>query len=264
MNRVIAAFKKVRLRQILMTFLAGVLLFVSTACNSAGAKTGVGGNRQEVPSGLQSETGVQAKNPRPEVPDAATTNRFQGGTMNEFSDVDPRTKQAGAAADKAAALKENAERNVIDQTSDVGENTRRILDKKGENAEDLGKNLSRSAEDTKYKAQNTADNLGKAAKQGVENVKDSTVNATKDATSGLNRSANRAGENVKESTKQVGRDVANKAQRAAEGTPELVQNKANEAGKNTSNFIQDKVNQFVRGTERNVDKAADAVNNAVD
>jgi hypothetical protein len=80
--------------------------------------------------------------------------------MNEFSDVDPRTKQAGAAADKAAALKENAERNVIDQTSNVGENTRRILDKKGENAEDLGKNLRQSAENTKYKAQDTADNLG--------------------------------------------------------------------------------------------------------
>jgi hypothetical protein len=36
MNRVIAAFQKVRLRQILMTFLAGFLLFVSTACNNTG------------------------------------------------------------------------------------------------------------------------------------------------------------------------------------------------------------------------------------
>lgn len=285
MNRVIAAFKKVRLHQILMTFLAGFLLFVSTACNNAG-DTGMGDTRQEVPSGLQSESGVQAKNPRPEVPEAATTNRFQGGTMNEFSDIDPRTKQAGAAADKAAVLKENAERNVIDQTSNVGENTRRILDKKGENAEDLGKNLQRSTENTKYKAQDTADNLGRSAKQSVENVKDSTTRGvnraaedvkdnTRGAFGGLNRSANRAGENVKESARGTAYDmdrsasrvvdkVADKAQRAAENTPELVQNKANEAGKNTSNFIQDKVNQFVRGAERTVDKTTDTLTNAVD
>ncbi len=55
MNRVIAAFQKVRLRQILMTFLAGFLLFVSTACNNTG-DTGIGGTRQRSPLGLQSES----------------------------------------------------------------------------------------------------------------------------------------------------------------------------------------------------------------
>jgi len=40
------------------------------------------------------------ENPRPEVPGGTATspsgdviNRFDRGTMNEFSDVDPRTKQ---------------------------------------------------------------------------------------------------------------------------------------------------------------------------
>lgn len=285
MNRVIAAFKKVRLRQVLMTFLAGFLLFVSTACNNA-KNTGMGSTRQEVPSGLQSESGVQAKNPRPEVPEAATTNRFQGGTMNEFSDIDPRTKQTeGTTRTSAQELIENAKRN-IDQPGDVGEKTKRSLGKVPEGLDNVGANLKQSAEDVKNKAQGTADNLGRSAKQSVENVKDSTTRGvnraaedvkdnTRGAFSGLNRSANRAGENVKESARGTAYDldrsasravdkVADKAQRAAENTPELVQNKANEAGKNTSNFIQDKVNQFVRGAERTVDKTTDTLTDAVD
>jgi len=269
MNRVIAAFKKVRLRQILMTCLAGVLLFVSTACNSAGAKTGAGSTRQEVPAGLQSETGVQGnKNPRPEVPGGTATspnrdviNSFQGGSMNEFSDVDPRAEQAGrAAADKAATLKKTAERNVIDQTSNVGENTRRILDKKGENVEDVRRNLNESTENTKYKAQNTADKLGKAAQQGAENVKDSTLNATKDTTRGVNRAA----EDVKDNSRGAFSGLNRSASRVAEDAPELVQNKGNETAKNASIFVQDKVNQFARGTERTINKATDAVTDAVD
>jgi len=71
--------------------------------------------------------------------------------MNEFSDVDPRAKKPERLRQTRQASQENAERNVIDQTSNVGENTKRILDKKGENAEDFGKNLSKSAENTKTK-----------------------------------------------------------------------------------------------------------------
>lgn len=212
MNRVIAAFKKVRLRQILMTFLAGVLLFVSTACNSAGAKTGVGGNRQEVPSGLQSETtGVQAKNPRPEVPDAATTNRFQGGSMNEFSDVDPRTKETEANTKPSAQeLIENAKRN-IDQPGNAGDKVKRSVGDVPKNLDKVGENLKQGAEDVKNKAQGTADNLGKTAKQGAENAKDSTVNATRDATRGVNRTA----EDAKDTTRGAFNRSVNRAADAA-------------------------------------------------
>lgn len=213
MNRVIAAFKKIQLRQVLMTFFAGVLLIVSTACNN-GANPGGPTARQNVPAGLQSEGGAQAKNnnPRPEVPGGTMTspsrdviNRFEGGSMNEFSDVDPRAKGAAAAtADRAAALKENAERNVIDQTSNVGENTRRILDKKGENVDEVGRNLKRSTEDAKNQAQSTADNLGNATKQGIENVKGNTRDAANDVTRGINRTAanvtNKAGNAIKDAT----------------------------------------------------------------
>ncbi len=215
MNRVIAAFKKVRLRQILMTFLAGVLLFVSTACNSAGAKTGLGGNRQEVPSGLQSETGVQAKNPRPEVPDAATTNRFQGGTMNEFSDVDPRTEQTETTTRKSAQeLIDNAKRN-IDQPGNAGDKVKRSVGDVPKNLDKVGENLKQSAEDVKNKAQGTADNLGKAANRGAENAKDATVNATRDATRDVTKGVNRAAEDAKDNTRGAFNRSVNRAADAA-------------------------------------------------
>lgn len=290
MNRIIAVFKKVRLRQILMTFVAGALLLVSTACNNGG-NTGGPATRQNVPAGLQSEGGAQAKNnnPRPEVPGGTATspsgdviNRFQGGSMNEFSDVDPRAqKAAGAAADKAAALKENAERNVIDQTSDVGENTRRILDKKGENVDQIGRNLNKSTEEAKNRAQSTADNLSNATKQGIENVKDTTKDAANSLTSGANRAAenvkgstreaandvtrgiNRAAENVKDNTRDTAYDVNRGINRAADNVKANAPDTGNglvdsfqQAIENTGEFVQSRLNQAGNAAQNTVDKTA--------
>lgn len=212
MNKLIAAIKKIRLGQFLTAFMVGILLFVSTACSLVQAKDAepgaVKGERQEVPSGGYAVPG-KAKNPRVEVPggtatspDSSVRNTFQGGrtTMNEFSDVDPRAEGLQeAAAKKAEALKENAERNVIDQTSTVGENTKRILDKKGENAEDFGKNVKRSAESAVDKAQGTAEDFSIGTKRGTENIKDNTFDATK----GVNRSASEATDAVKDSAKDL-------------------------------------------------------------
>jgi hypothetical protein len=202
MNKLIAALKKIRLRQAFMVFMAGMLLLVSTACNRVQAGTPDGvvqGRRQEVPAGKLAVPGKE--NPRPEVPDTGITSKFEGGpTMNEFSDVDPRAKDLEkAATSKAQVLKENAERNVIDQTSNVGENTKRILDKKGENFEEIGTNLQRNAEGAKEKAQGTAEDFAKGTKRGTENIKDNTLDATKD----VNRSASRAADDVKDTTKDL-------------------------------------------------------------
>jgi hypothetical protein len=238
MNRLIAALKRIRLSQILMAFLAGVLLFVSTACSSDKVQAQTPNRRQEVPAGLEAVPGK--RNPRPEVPEQAETNKFSKGGMNDFSDVDPRLDTSGASQ-KAKALVDNAEKNVIDQTSNVGENTKRILDKKGENAEDFGKNLKESGEFTKSKAQGVAEDVTK----GTEDIK----NATREATRDLTRGANQAAENVKENTKAASRDVVDKAQ---------------QAGDNTSGLAQNKVNQALRGTQRTFYKAGDAAGEAAD
>lgn len=253
MNRIIAAIKKIRLGQVVMTCLAGILLFVSTACSGAVQAKGpdgvVTGKRQQVPAGELAVPGKK-ENPRPEVPGGTATspdsdviNRFQGGpTMNEFSDVDPRASDlAKSAASKAEALRENAERNVIDQTSNVGENTRRILDKKGENVEQAGTNLKRSFESATEKAQGTAEDLAKGTKRGTENIKDNTADATK----GVTRNASQAAEDVKDNT----RDLTKSAKQAT-----------NEA----SGFFKSKANQAADTTQRNLNQAADAVKDAVD
>lgn len=240
MNKLIAALKKIRLRQAFMVFMAGMLLLVSTACNRVQAGTPdnvVTGTRQEVPAGKLAVPGKE--NPRPEVPEKATTSKFEGGpTMNEFSDVDPRAKDLEkATSSKAQALKENAERNVIDQTSNLGENTKRILDKKGENAADFGKNVQRNAEDAAEKAQGTTENLVKGTKRGTENIKDNTLDATKD----VNRSASRAADNVKDTTKDLSKSV----KRSADDTSDYVQDKADRA---TGRSFFDKVGDAIKDT----------------
>jgi ABC-type transporter Mla subunit MlaD len=236
MNKLITAMKKIHLRRILVTCMAGILLFVSTACSSAvQAKSPDGvvtGRRQDVPAGKLAVPGQ--KNPRPEVPggtatspDRGVVNRFEGRpTMNEFSDVDPRARDLEKAANrKANALIENAERNVIDQTSDVGENTKRILGKKGENAEDFGKNLSRNAETVQDKLKATAEDLVRGTQRGTENIKENTS----DALRGADRNVSRAAEDVKDTA----RDLGKSAQRKAEDTADYAQLKASEAARNT-------------------------------
>ncbi|OKH24003.1 hypothetical protein [Chroogloeocystis siderophila] len=268
MSKIITAIRNIRLSKVLMALLAGVVLFVSTACNAVQARTpGLSGDRQEVPSGMQSESTTQLKNssnPRPEVPEEAVTNSFRGGSMNEFSDVDPRARGLEkAAADRAAALKENAERNVIDQTGDLGGNTKRILDKKGENLEDFGKNVQRSTEAAQDKAQGTAAELGKATKRGTENIKENTLDATDDVT----RDARRAADNVKESAKETAKDVSRSTNRAAENVKSAgqdVANKAQRAADKTSDYVQDKAYQAGKATQRSLYKAGDKVGETVE
>lgn len=255
MNRVIAAFKRIRIGQILMAFVAGVLLFVSSACSNA------------------PDIGMQAKNPRTEVPGGTATspnpdviNTYRGGT-NDFNDLDPRqeTGLENPAKDKAAALKENAQRN-IDQPGNAGDKIQRSLDKTGENAKDLGKNVSRSAEDTKNKAQSTADDLVKGTKQGVENIKSNTAGATKD----LTRSASQTAEDAKQSTRSAAKDLSRGANETAEDvkgnakdTGNSLIGKAQQAIENTGEFVQSKFNQSGDAVRETTDKASqDTLNKA--
>jgi len=238
MKKLIAAVKKIHLGRVLVTCIAGLLLFVSTACSgSVQAKSPdagvVTGRRQDVPAGKLAVPGQ--KNPRPEIPggtatspDRGVVNKFEGGrsTMNEFSDVDPRARDLEKAANrKANALIENAERNVIDQTSDVGENTKRILGKKGENAEDFGKNVSRNTESIQDKIKGAAEDLTRGTKRGTENIKDNTS----DALQGADRNVSR----VAEDAKDTARDLGKSAKRNAEDAADYAQGKANEAARNT-------------------------------
>lgn len=271
MNKLIAAIKKIRLGQILTTFMAGILLFVSTACNNGPAQAKnpdgvVTGRRQEVPAGELAVPGK--KNPRVEIPggtatspDSDVVNKFQGGpTMNEFSDVDPRAEGLEkAASQKAQALKEQAERNVIDQTSNVGENTKRILDKKGENVDEIGENLKRNAESAQEKAKGTAEDFAKGTKRGTENIKENTS----DAVRGANRSASQAAEDVKDSAKDLTKGASKAADEAKYSAKDLTKD-ASQAADKAPGFFQSKINQAAESAQRNLNKTGNAVKDVVD
>jgi len=269
MNKLIAAIKKIRLGQILTTFMAGILLFVSTACNNGQAKNPDGvvtGRRQEVPAGKLAVPGK--KNPRVEIPGGTATspdpdvvNKFQGGpTMNEFSDVDPRAEGLEkAASQKAQALKEQAERNVIDQTSNVGENTKRILGKKGENVDEIGENLKRNAESAQEKAKGTAENFAKGTSRGTENIKENTS----DALRGANRSASQAAEDVNDSAKDLTKGASKAADEAKYSAKDLTKD-ASRAADDAPGFFQSKINQAAESAQRNLNKAGNAVKDVVD
>jgi ElaB/YqjD/DUF883 family membrane-anchored ribosome-binding protein len=271
MNKLIAAIKKIRLGQILTTFMAGILLFVSTACNNGPAQAKnpdgvVTGRRQEVPAGELAVPGK--KNPRVEIPggtatspDSDVVNKFQGGpTMNEFSDVDPRAEGLEkAASQKAQALKEQAERNVIDETGNVGENTKRILDKKGENVDEIGENLKRNAESAQEKAKGTAEDFAKGTSRGTENIKENTS----DALRGANRSASQAAEDVKDSAKDLTKGASKAADEAKYSAKDL-NNSASRAADNAPGFFQSKINQAAESAQRNLNEAGNAVKDVVD
>lgn len=268
MSRIITAIKRIQLSKILIAVAASFVLFASTACNSVQARTpGLSGDRQAVPSGMQSESRTQLRNssnPRPEVPDEAVESRFKGGSMNEFSDVDPRARGLEkAASDRAAALKKNAEQNVIDQTGSLTENTQRTLDKKGENLEDFGKNVQRSTAAAQDKAQDTTKDLQKATKRGTENIKENALDVTDDAA----RSASRTAEDIQDNTRAAARDVNRSASRAAKNakaTGEDVANKAQRTADNASGYVQDKAYEAGKATQRSLYKAGDAVGDTVD
>lgn len=271
MNKLIAAIKKIRLGQILTTFMAGILLFVSTACNNGPAQAKnpdgvVTGRRQEVPAGELAVPGK--KNPRVEIPggtatspDSDVVNKFQGGpTMNEFSDVDPRAEGLEkAASQKAQALKEQAERNVIDETGNVGENTKRILDKKGENVDEIGENLKRNAESAQEKAKGTAEDFAKGTSRGTENIKENTS----DALRGANRSASQAAEDVKDSAKDLTKGASKAADEAKYSAKDLTKD-ASQAADNAPGFFQSKINQAAESAQRNLNKTGNAVKDVVD
>lgn len=187
MKKIFSALRKIQIKQILSAFVLGALLFVTQACNSVDAKS----------------------------PDSG----YQGG-MNGYSDVDPRSKDAEAAANmKAKGLRDNAEVNVIDQSGSLGGNTRRTLDKKGENLRDLGENAKEDARYAADKAKESASDFAEGTKQGIENIKDNTS----DALDSLTNNAGDVAEDAKLSTQRAAKDAKLGTQRAAEDAGNAVQ-----------------------------------------
>ncbi|MEI2582996.1 hypothetical protein [Scytonema sp. PRP1] len=227
MKKVVALLKNIRPLKLLTVFLAGVFLFFTQACNS-GNSVGATTPSQTVPRQIIGEEQHASPNSEVYVPKGSNILSPNEGGMNNFSDVDPRRKGADVKA-KAEALKQNAEQNVIDETSNIGENTRRILDKKGDNVEQIGKNLQQNAQETADKAKSSATDFARGTSKGVENIKDNTSDAAKgaarnaqgtaeDAKFNAQRTASKAGEAVNTTLKDANSNAAEKGKQAAENS----------------------------------------------
>ncbi|MUH01541.1 hypothetical protein F7734_58505 [Scytonema sp. UIC 10036] len=187
MRRVVAVLKNLRPLKVLTAFVASVILFLTQACNPADATA----PRQSV--------GEQSARPNSNVyvPKGENQHSPYEGGMNNFSDVDPRIDSANVKA-KSEFLKENAERNVIDESSNIGEVSRRILGKKNENAKDFGDTLREGAQRTADKAQNTSSDFIKGTQRGIENIKDNAGNAASEAGRSARNKAAEAGNAVRD------------------------------------------------------------------
>lgn len=188
MKRLTAFVKKLRLGQILTVFLAGLLVFVSTACT-----------RSDVIAG---QTADQI---REEVPSGAVTSKYKGG-MNDYSDEDPRDKQMTAAEAKAQLLKEQAQHRIDTKSSNnVGENVQRVGDEGPNKLNQIG---NKASEDARA-AKRNAEEFGESTKKGLANIKENTregvkgaKDIVKEATQGVRETADDAGSSLKSNLSQ--------------------------------------------------------------
>jgi hypothetical protein len=163
MNQVISFFKRIRLSQVLTAFVASILLFFTQACNSASAKAPKSLSQPSV--GPNSETYVPKGD--------NIINPYEGG-MNNFSDVDPRSKRAGSEAKaKAEYLKEHAQQNVqkkgVDSVEQYVENYRQ--------GTPLPERVQNLGEDVGSSAKELTEGVTKGAQRGVENIKENVKSA---------------------------------------------------------------------------------------
>lgn len=283
MNRVINFLKKIRLNQILTAFFAGMLLFVTQACNGASTAT----TPKDGDSAIVSPKGTDA---RTYTPGGAVTspnkgqleNPYQGG-MNDFSDVDPRTPDKTAIKAQSEALKENSQRNLQNRADSVEKYVSNVKEARPlENAANkLEENASGAADEVK-------NGFARGTKRGVENIKENlekapgyfkseardTVDALSDIKPTTYDAATAGGRNMKAAESSMmsnGKDLARGTQRNIEDTGYYVQDKANRAAKtaqrgieDAGDYVQSKANEAAKATKRTFEKAGDAVKDAVD
>ncbi|MEG3862878.1 DUF6658 family protein [Microcoleus sp. herbarium12] len=233
MNRLTAFLKKIRAVQILTVFLAGILVFVSTACN-----------RADVASVKTSDK------IRQEVPTGAVTSEYKGG-QNQYSDTDPRDQNVKAAEAKAQLLKEQAQQRIeTKSSSNVGENVRRVADDAPDKLDQIGEKLNQNART----AQRKADEFGDKTKQGFSNLKENTREGLKGAKEIVKEATEGAKERVAEGTESLKYNTA-KGQENVKNAARNVKYSAED----TSDKVRAKVNRDIDKTQRAAERAADRI-----
>jgi hypothetical protein len=251
MNKVISRLKNIRPFKIVTVFLAGILLLFTQACGSVEAKTPTGGMANPT-------VGRQSAEPNSEVyvpKGANVTSPYQGG-MNNFSDVDPRSKTGTKV--ESEALKENAERNIEQKSVDS-------LEQYGQNFQQgtpLGERVKRIGEDVKSSTEELTEGLSEGTQRGIENIKKNTKDATEDLSKNVQRSAEdiklnaqRTAEDAGDAVNQMVRSADSNVKSSAKETGEKVQKVAESA----KALIQAKTTETANSAQSNLEKVKDAV-----
>ncbi len=199
MKQMINWLKNISLRQILTGIMAGLLLFVGTACS-------------DTPS-VMAKTADQV---REEMPSKYVNSTSEGG-MNEYPDTDPRQQATNRAEAQAKALKDSAEGRLKDDSrtypdKDLGG----ILEEIPEQAAKIGD-----------RAENAANELGKQAKAGADLARETGETALENTRDTLNKGAKTA---AREADK-LGDKAQNTAENAADAAKSKVKNDLERSGK---------------------------------
>lgn len=183
MKSLITRIRSIRPVKAIFTCLVGVLLLVSQACGSVSATTPYtdgsnSGTKTQNPYNNGIESKLKSTNPYNDganselrVPKGANINSPYEGGMNNYGDVDPRSKSAiNQAKAKAEYLTENAKRNLSQDSesfSDVKDSAAKNIK---ESAKDTAKNIESNLDDLRS-------DVNKGFKKGSKNVKDSLDDA---------------------------------------------------------------------------------------
>jgi len=232
-HRITSFMKKIRLGQILTVFLAGILVFVSTACNRADVIAG--------------KTSDQV---RKEVPSEAVTSQYKGG-QNQYSDVDPRNPNMTKIEAKAKMLKDEAQRRIDTKaSSNVGENLWRVADEGPDKLNQIGQKVKEDVRE----AQANAEEFGENTKQNIANLKENTREAVK----GAKEIASEAGEGAKERAAEVTESLKYNLSQGKENVKDAARAVKYNA-EDASDKVRSQVNRDIDKTQRAAERAVDAI-----
>jgi gas vesicle protein len=183
MNKTIAFVKRLRLARVVIVFLAGIVLFVSTACsNQPSASSKVSStdlNKADTSSPYRLD-----KNQDQHLKESYSTKPRQGG-MNLHTDTDARRDLSGTEA-TANKLINRAESNLqrratnpkeaVDNLKDtasankVGNNFDNATDRVGQSLKEMKEGAQRGAGNVKENTKNAADDIADQAQKTVPSM----------------------------------------------------------------------------------------------
>jgi len=172
MNKTIAFVKRLRLTQVVVVFLAGIVLFVSTACSNqpkvdASKVSSTDLNRPDTSSPYRLD-----KNQEKHLKESYSTKPRQGG-MNLHTDTDAR-RDLSATEAEADKLVNRAERNLQRRATNPKEAVDNLRDTASANK------VSNNLDDATDRVGQSLKEMKQGAQRGARNLKENTENAADD------------------------------------------------------------------------------------